>query len=394
MFKRIHLASAVLCFISIAPQANSLEIILNDVADGGSPIEALKGFEAAASLWESYFIDDVTVRLDIGFEQLDPGVLGSTGSSALGFFYSDVRDFMINDISSDADVIATNSLVESDNFDFLVQDVLDPGQFFIVDQPLNDFWNQTLAVNTANAKALGLIADDGVSSDGDIRFSSDFKFDFNPHDGIDKDAFDFIGVAAHEIGHALGFVSGVDIMDIVSAPAGPLAGLFSTATISQFAVFSTLDLFRYSDISANIIPRLFDLDNPLRDFTLGNSGDIFSPFDVGNAADVFFSLDGGVTDLATFSTGRFNGVGPGGGQQASHWEDDLGIGLMDPTAGRGERLGISKLDLLAFDAIGWDVVKVPEPGTLGLFAIGIGLMGLGRRQRKSLSSQSAEAAHT
>lgn len=64
----------------------------------------------------------------------------------------------------------------------------------------------------------------------------------------------------------------------------------------------------------------------------------------------FFSIDGGATQLTTFSTGVYNG----NGDQASHWQDNLNIGMMDPTAALGELVDMTALDVLALDVIGWD----------------------------------------
>lgn len=52
--------------------------------------------------------------------------------------------------------------------------------------------------------------------DGSITFNSKRTFDFDPSNGITAGQFDFVGTATHEIGHVLGFISGVDILDLNS----------------------------------------------------------------------------------------------------------------------------------------------------------------------------------
>src|SRR5262249_38085547 len=130
-------------------------------------------------------------------------------------------------------------------------------------------------------------------SDGSITFGSDTAWDFNPGDGITPGRFDFVGAATHEIGHALGFSSGVDYLD--QHPGIAEATTYQTA----------IDMFRYSaDSFANHM-----IDG------------------VADSSTKYFSLDGGATSLASFSTGATFGDG----QQASHWKDGLGLGIMDPT---------------------------------------------------------------
>jgi hypothetical protein len=112
----------------------------------------------------------------------------------------------------------------------------------------------------------------------------------------------------------------------------------------QFTFVSTLDLFRYSADSvaqgAGVI-----------DWTADNRSK-------------YFSIDGGATSIAAFATG----VNFGDGRQASHWKDNLGLGIMDPTAARGELLAISANDIQALDVIGWNLA-VPEPGTFLLMGL-------------------------
>jgi len=136
----------------------------------------------------------------------------------------------------------------------------------------------------ANAKALGLRAANDPASDGNITFSSNFSWDFDRSNGISGGTFDFFGVAAHEIGHLLGFVSGVDTVDIAGGN-GPFAPL----DLENFRVFSAIDLLRYTDDS------LSQPDQPLgglNDFAFGQPSAGDRPF---------FSIDGGATELATFS---------------------------------------------------------------------------------------------
>ena len=222
-------------------------------------------------------------------------------------------------------------------------------------------------VNRANLRALGLIANSNTALDASITFSSAFTWDFNPNNGITAGAFDFVGVATHEIGHALGFVSGVDTVDAVSGPNGPAKNADlneddpGIGTLDDFAVFSVLDLYRYSAPG-------------VRNLAYGGTP--------------YMSIDGGLTPLSgaplsRFATGDFNGDG----HQASHWKDNLGIGTMDPTAAAGELLVLSLQDFRAFDVIGWDLVaEVPEPASLTIFSVGLlALAGYCRRKRKVAS---------
>jgi hypothetical protein len=201
-------------------------------------------------------------------------------------------------------------------------------------------------MTTANAKALGF----GVTaaSDAQITFSNQFDWDYDTSDGVTAGFFDFVGIATHEIGHALGFISGVDVLDGNSPPVnGPFRD-------DQFTFVSSLDLFRYSTASAA---------EGVIDWTASTT-------------DKYFSLDQGATAIASFSTGR----NFGDGQQASHWKDSLGIGIMDPTAAPGEFLSVTANDLLAFDVIGWNVAAIPEPSTYAMMALG--LLGVGAAARR------------
>jgi len=96
--------------------------------------------------------------------------------------------------------------------------------------------------------------------------------------------------------------------------------------------------------------------------------------DLAEGGNPFFSIDRGVTNMGNLSTGRVHGDG----QQASHWKDNLGLGIMDPTAGNGELLTITAGDLRFFDAIGLNWAAVPVPGTLAPFLLAFTVNHLGQ----------------
>lgn len=162
-----------------------------------------------------------------------------------------------------------------------------------------------------------------------IGFNSAFTFDLNPADGISAGKTDFQGVAIHEIGHALGFVSSV-----------------GWGSASWIAIW---DIFRFRP---GAVKNHEDFNTQPRVTTAG-------PSTVGGD-HVFWE------GLAEYALSNSNGNGTGGdGRQASHWMDDAlrgavpaserKIGIMDPTVGAGEKLFISVADKRMLAIIGWDV---------------------------------------
>ena len=317
----------------------------------GMDAMAQSGFRYAANFWESKFSDDVTMNLNIGYSALDPGVLGQAGSNQISATFGSVRTALIDDATSASDSVANAHLPGStggQSFSFFTQKNTESGSTTssldndTIGTRSNN--NRFLDITTANAKALGWVAPDPTASDASITFSSLFNWDFDQRDGVGAGLQDFVGVAIHEIGHAMGFISGVDTVDYyISHP----------LDLDPYAVFSTLDLFRYS------APNKLDLA-------------------AGSAS--YFSIDGGAINLGAFSTGTIHGDG----RQASHWKDNLGLGIMDPTANPAGQINIaSPLDILAFDVIGWDVKisAVPEPGQFLPLGFLLGLAGLIVRKR-------------
>lgn len=329
-------------------------ILLNPAA-GMDPL-AQAGFRSAANYWEYQFTDPVTVNLSIGFSALGSGILAQAGSSRVQIPVATVKSAMTADVISTSDAAAISHFPAlSDGFflSFLTQKDTEGGSTVIsldndtfLDGSNRYNNNAVLDVTTANAKALGFSLTNPPIADASITFSSAFSWDFDQSDGVGPGLQDFVGVAIHEIGHALGFVSGVDTVDYA---------ITHPSDLDPYAIYSVMDLFRYSAAGT---------------------------LNLAAGADAYFSLNGGATSLGGFSTGVFNVNGDG--RQASHWKDNLGLGIMDPTANPAGQINTpSELDLLVFDVIGWDrVTPVPEPasalGLLGLLGGGLLLRRRGR----------------
>jgi hypothetical protein len=208
------------------------------------------------------------------------------------------------------------------------------------------------AVASAEAKALGLIADQ-ATTDGYIGFAgSTSGYDFNPLDGVATGTYDFEGVAAHELAEVLGRIS----------------GLYSPTPSFR----TPFDLFRYK--AAGVL-------------------------DFGYNDGAYFSINGGVKKLANFNSSR-SGGDRGDWTVAATSTDAQGAFIAT-----GRRYNLTNVDLTALDVLGWTgsnagdtkagspagtafalaTASVPEPATWAMLVTGFaGLGAVLRRRRRAL----------
>jgi hypothetical protein len=410
-------AGAAILASAVAQPASAINITLTPIDDSfatqANGAAAFLAFEKAANYWNRTLVGDTAINIGISFAPLGDGVLGQAGSNSGIVRVSDVYAALGSHAATNLDRIAVANL-QTLNGDGTLN--------FRANAPLTGLGganseatfydangtdnNRYLDVNSAQIKALGLTAInyDANAYDAQISFSSAFDFDFDPTDGVSAGAYDFTGVAVHELGHALGFVSGVDTYDYVAS----LGAAGTRFELDDYAIGSILDLYRYGNGF--------------------NEADGSRSLQWAANRDAFFSIDGQTpynynqaasAELASFSTGAFTGDG----SQASHWadakafvQDPAGacyfdarqIGIMDPTASPCGNGIVTSNDLAAMDAIGWNLSKdiltdpgytmntaqifalpltsaVPEAATWAYMMMGIGLGGLGLRRRAARS---------
>ena len=313
-------------FAATSAHALQINAVYDSSVTSRSDFAQIKSaFGQAADAWSNVLSDNVTVNIrvswgSVGGYVLGNGTLGGSLDALYGYFsYSQIKGWLSNDASTADDKTANKNL-----------------------PLLSATAGNKFVLAGAQAKALGLLSSNNNAFDGYIGFGNGVNYDYDRSNGISPGAFDFVGLAEHEIDHVLGHFSGI-------------GDGYATA----------FDLFRCA-----------------------NGASTFS-----NVAGSYFSIDGCKTNLATFNS---TGSGDRDDWASSPTSKDIQGAFLFP----GVQYSISSADITALDVIGWGakqtggftlslpqfgsvaraVAAVPEPSTLTLLAVGALAIGLVRRR--------------
>ncbi len=269
--------------------------------DASVPAQASDALDRVAAYFHQQFDDDITVTINIEFDGTLPGgVLGATSTSFTSATWNASRNGLQNGMD-ESDRIQ-NSLPSSSTFPVRYN-----GNSAFITSETRVFWT------VANYKAtIGFVGGDA----GSMRFNDNISWDYNPDDGVS--GYSFVDVVIHEVGHALGFGSGVDFRD------------HDMEALDIFRFQRTDGAFDYNPDSYaefKTTPRLCDKNLPNNDV---------------------------ISDIISNEYKMEDGYP----YQASHFFDKYPpIGVMDPVLGQGQTFApkfFTPADKRMFDAIGWD----------------------------------------
>jgi len=285
---------ALACFIGTSQPAHALTFNINyeSSVTSQSPtfVAAFQNaFNIATQSFQSVYNDPITITLNVGW-----GTVNGQTVTALGQALTVLsQPYTYSQIKT---AFANDAANATDTTALASLGLIDPTN------------GGNFTIPKASAKALGLIANNSTV-DGHIGFKSSASFTFDPNNRAVAGSYDFIGVAQHEISHVMGRI-----------------GLLGVTLGSVPNRYSTFDLFRYSGVG-----------------TRSMAG--------GQAA--YFSIDGGLTNLGTFSTAS-------GGDYES-WISSGPADSFNAAVASGVLLPLSSSDLTVMDIIGYNGSFVPGP---------------------------------
>lgn len=218
---------------------------------------------------------------------------------------------------------------------------------------------QSIYGTSAAMRAIGFSSDvggygiDGVlghgSLDGVVTLNATYPLGYSGTPGAGQ--YDVNMLLQHEINEVLGIGGQGSVINTMRDNAIGLGDYRWPPVIDGQSAIGPMDLYRY-------IPT-----GPTRSLT----------YDPGY---VYFSVDAGMTAIMPFNDNSFGDYGD--------WANSAGCAVQGAFAclGPGPSLNLSSPEIIALQAIGYNLAPVPEPQSYALILAGLGLVGGWARRRK------------
>ncbi len=288
----------------------------------GGPAGNLDSFAIAEQYLESKFTDNVTITINVSWQNLGGGVIGATGSSFVSnVSWTNSRNALVNGM--DATDWIQNSLPTGTSIP-----VRFTGNAATVTNVTGIDWTRAAYKSTVGTAA---------GADASMTYNTAFGFDFDPTNGVTGALLSLVDTIVHETGHAMGFVSAAD-------QAAPTR--IDTLDIYRFANADGTGTDWNPDTAAEFqtTARVVSRDNPTND-------DVNSNLFLSNGTDLQYRMS------------------DGNPWQASHFfmqstNPAQAIGIMQPALANGVTFApnyFKPSDLNMIDAIGWDDAQACAP---------------------------------
>jgi len=284
------LLAGVASSVLTAP-AEALNIVPTYTVGVTAPFQT--AFAAVATRYDNLFTDPVTVNITVSATGTG---LGTSSTPLAGVFtYGQVRTALLNDYAANPSAARTTASGAGGSIN-TTTDPTTGGHFFI---------------STAEEKALGLLAGNNPASDGTFFYNGTLTYTLN-HTAA-PGAFDFQGVAEHEVSEIMGRIPGL-----------------GTTAFDGSPDFLPYDVFRYTGANTRGIT---------------NTG-------AGN----YFSVDNGTTNLHGYNNHNLLGG------DTQDWDGSNPADSYNAFLSAGQATGITPVGIEALNVIGWDVVPAPPIG--------------------------------